>query len=169
MSLDLETALRTFLASAPQTIRAIATIQISHSAMTQTYYLWRETEDGEVTLEDDSIVTMQPANIEIKLAGSQNNLDQTFSITLGLVDIEDQFRDELDLIPIDTDEKIEIIYREYLSDDLTSIQAQTTLQAEGVTYAFGAASISAVSRRLNITRTGERYTIKTVPMLRGFL
>ena len=112
---------------------------------------------------------MEPCNIEIKLAGSQGNLDQAFDIRLGLVDIEDVFREQLDLIPVATLEKIQIVYREYLSDDLTTPQATATLQAESISYAIGAATISAVSPRLNISRTGELYTPKDIPMLRGFL
>lgn len=164
MSLDLETALRTFLASAPQTVHAIQTLQISHSAMSQAWHLWREPYVGVA-----GGYTMQPCNIEIKLAGSAGHLDQKFDIRLGLVDIEDAFRAELDLIPVTTQEKISVVYREYLSNDLVNAQATATLQVESVSYVKGAATISAVSPRLNITRTGELYAPKDIPMLRGFL
>ena len=168
MSLDLESRLRRFLASAPQTIWPIQTLQISHSAMSKTYHLWREPYAGQ-TLVDGVAVDMQPCNIEIKLAGSEGHLDQKFDIRIGLVDIEDEFREQLDRIPVATAEKIRIVYREYLSDDLNSPQATAVLQAESIAYAIGAANISAVSPRLNMTRTGELYTPKEVPMLRGFL
>jgi hypothetical protein len=164
MSLDLETRLRTFLASAPQTIHAIQTLQISHSAMTQTFHLWREPYAGTAGGN-----TMQPANFEVKLAGSPGHLDQKFDIRLGLVDAMDAFREQLDLIPIATSEKIAIVFREYLSDDLVNPQSVATLQAESVSCVKGAANISAVSPRLNITRTGELYAPKDIPMLRGFL
>lgn len=164
MSLDLETALRTFLASAPQTVHAIQTLQISHSAMSQAWHLWREPYVGLA-----GGYTMQPCNIEIKLAGSAGHLDQKFDIRLGLVDIEDAFRAELDLIPVTTQEKIAVVYREYLSNDLVNAQATAPLQVESVSYVKGAATISAVSPRLNITRTGELYAPKDIPMLRGFL
>lgn len=169
MSLDLETQLKVFFASAPQNIRSIATLEISHSAMTQTFYLWREPYAGVIEIEGAVEVDVLPANIEIKLAGNAGHLDQIFSIRLGLVDIEDVFREQLDLIPVATSEKIQIVYREYLSDDLTAIQASATLQAESISYAIGAATISAVSPRLNINRTGELYAPKDIPMLRGFL
>lgn len=163
MSLDLESALTVFLASAPQTIYPIQTLEISHSAMT-TWHLWREPYAGVAGGN-----TMQPVNLEIKLAGSPGHLDQKFDIRIGLVDIEDIFREQLDLIPISTAEKIVIIYREYLSDDLVTAQATATLQAESISYVKGAANISAVSPRLSITRTGELYIPKDIPMLRGFL
>lgn len=168
MSLDLESRLKAFLASAPQTIWPIQTLEISHSAMSQTFHLWREPYAG-TTYVGGVAKTMEPCNIEIKLAGSEGHLDQKFDIRLGLVDIEDVFRSELDRIPIATTEKIKIIYREFLSDDLTAPQATAVLQAESISYAIGAANISAVSPRLNMTRTGELYAPKDIPMLRGFL
>lgn len=164
MSLDLETALKTFFASAPQTAHPVETLEISHSDMTQTFHLWREPYAGTAGGN-----TMQMANFETELAGSPGHLDQKYDVRLGLVDIEDIFREQLDLIPIDTTEKIALIYRIYMSDDLTTEVASATLQVESVSYIKGAASISAVSPRLNITRTGELYTPKDVPMLRGFL
>lgn len=169
MALDLESRLRVFLASAPQNIRSIMTVQISHSALTRVYHLWRETRPGNVTLENGATVTMQPLNIDIKLAGSEGNLDQQFNIMLDLTDIEDDFRGEMDRIPVDTEEKIVVVYREYLSDDLTDPQAVVTLQVESISYRIGAATLSAVSPRLNVSRTGELYAPRDVPMLRGFL
>lgn len=168
MSLDLESRLRTFLASAPQRIWPVQTLEISHSAMSKPYHLWREPYAGQ-TEANGAMVDMQPCNIEIKLAGSEGHLDQKFDIRIGLTDIEDEFRDELDRIPVDTAEKIRVVYREFLSDDLTDSQATAVLQAESISYAIGAAHISAVSPRLNMVRTGELYTPKEIPMLRGFI
>jgi hypothetical protein len=163
MSLDLESALRTFYASAPQTKHPVATLEISHSAIT-TWHLWREPYVG--TAGGNA---MTPANIETKLAGSPGHLDQRYDIRLGLVDAEDLFRDQMDLIPVNTLEKIVAVHREYLSDDLVNAQAEATLQVESVAWIKGAANIVAVSPRFNVTRTGEVYSPKTIPMLRGFI
>ena len=168
MSLDLEARLRTLLASAPQTAYPVQTLEISHSAMSRTFHLWREPYAGTTTV-GGVVLAMEPVNIEIGLAGSPGHLDQKFDIRLDLVDIEDVFREELDRIPLDTLEKIRIVYREFLSDDLADVQASAVLQAETISYQIGAATISAVSPRLNMTRTGELYTPKDIPMLRGFL
>ena len=51
MSLDIEQKLKVFLASAPQSIYPIPTVEISHSAMTKVYYLWREVYVGSITTE----------------------------------------------------------------------------------------------------------------------
>jgi hypothetical protein len=164
MSLDLATALKTFLASAPQTVHPIFTLSISHSAMSQTFHLWREPYPGVAGGN-----SMQPCNIDIKLAGSPGHLDQKFDIRLSTVDIDDVLREQLDRIPVATLEKIQIIYREFLSNDLATVQASATLQAESISYQIGTANISAVAARYNTTRTGELYAPKTIPMLRGFL
>jgi hypothetical protein len=168
MSLDLESRLKTFLASAPQTIHPIQTLEISHSAMSRSFHLWREPYEG-MTYANGVAMAMEPCNVEIKLAGSEGHLDQVFAIRISTVDDADTLRNELDRIPIATLEKIRVIYREYLSDDLTEAQATAVLQAESISYSIGAANISAVSPRLNTTRTGELYSLKDVPTLRGFL
>lgn len=169
MSLDLEARLRTFYASSPQTIHPIRALEISHPDLPSVWNLWREPYPGQ-TWVNGVARDMEGCNFEIKLAGSQGNLDQVFEIALGLVerDAQDRFREEMDFIPIDTNERIQMVYREYLSDDLTAPQATATLQVESITWQIGAAKITAVSPRLNILRTGELYNVRDVPMLRGF-
>lgn len=167
--LDLKSRLKAFLASAPQNVRVVQTLEISHPDMPTTYHLWREPYIGTTVINGITTVTMTPQNIEIKLAGTTNNLDQKFDIKISTVDIENEFRDALDSIPVDTTQKVRVVYREYLSDDLTTEQTVAVLQAESISYTIGACSISAVSPRLNVTRTGETYNPKDIPMMRAFV
>lgn len=169
MSLDVEERLRRFWASAPQNIHVVQVLSFSNSAMTQTYHLWPERNAGQVVTEDDELIDTMPANMEIKPAGSPANLDQAFDISMSTMDPADTFRKELDSIPINSDEAVRVVYREYLSDDLATPQAVANLEVENIAYTRGAASISAVVPRLNVIRTGELYTLKRFPMLRGFL
>jgi hypothetical protein len=168
MSLDLESRLRIFLASAPQNRHAIQTIELSHSAMSKVFRLWREPYFGNVTTEA-GVVQMAPVNLEIKLAATEGNLDQRFSIAIDTVDMSDELHREMDRIPVATTEKVRAVYREYLSDELTAVQTSAVLQVESVSYVIGTATLIAVSPRLNVTRTGENYVPRDVPMLRGFL
>lgn len=168
MSLDLETRLRTFLASAPQAVHTVQTLEISHSAMTQVYHLWREPYAGEITTEN-GVRSVLPVNFAIELAGTEAHLDQSFNIRIDTTDIADAFREQMDRVPLDTTERIRLVYREYLSDDLTQVLARAVLQVESISYMLGAAAIAAMSPRLNITRTGELYAPRDIPMLRGFL
>jgi len=132
--------------------------------MSRAWDLWREPYIGVAGGR-----TMQPCNIEIKLAGSGGHLDQKYGIRLCTVDINDEFREELDRISLDTDEKIVLEFRQYLSDDLETPQATVFLQVESVGFIKGAAAISAVSPRLNMSRTGEVYNNRDIPMLKGFV
>jgi hypothetical protein len=168
VSVELEARLRTFLASSPRIVRPIETLEISHSAMSQTFFLWREPYVGTITTESGP-QTVQPVNMAIKGADDLGDLDQKFEITMSTVDIDDLFREQLDLIPIDTLEKIVCIYRVYMSDDLTDIVAEYPLQVEQVNFQLGAATIIAVAPRFSTTRTGELYAPRDVPMLRAFL
>jgi len=168
MSLDLEQQLLVFFASSPQTKYPIEVLEISHSAMTKTYYLWREPYVGTVTTED-GVRTVQPRNFEAERAGSDENLDQVYKIKLDTTDVSDEFNEQLDRIPLNTTERIRVVLREYLSDDLTDMQTRAVLQAENVAHQLGAATITAVSPRFNLNRTGEIYAPRDVPMLRNFL
>jgi hypothetical protein len=169
MALDLESQLRVFLASAPQTARVVSVFEIRHSAMTNVWYLWREPYAGTVTTEDDEQVAVLAANIGVEVAGSPANLDQVFKIAMDVTDVEDTFRAELDRIPLATTERVLLVYREYLSCDLTSPQAVADLQVESILIERGKVGFVATSPRLNVTRTGELYAPKAIPMLRGFL
>lgn len=169
MSTDIEERLREYLASAPQTRYALEVVSISHSALTRTYNLWGEALDGEVTDEDGNVLEVQSTNFNVVPAGSEANLDQMFRITIDTTDQENVLRKELDRIPLSTNERIVVVYRVYMSDYLTEPQAVQYLQAEGIAFTRGAATISAGSPRLNILRTGALYTMSRFPMLRGFL
>lgn len=168
MSLDIEQRLKVFFASAPQVVHKVDTLEISHSQMSRTYYLWREPYAGEVTTED-GVRAVECVNFEVKPAGSQQNLDQVYEVRLDTADIDDVFRNEMDRVPIETTEFVRLVFREYLSDDLTEPMSRAVLQAETMSYKTGAAAIRAVTPRLNITRTGELYTVRDIPMLRSFM
>jgi len=169
MSIDIEQQLREFLASAPQTKYMIEVVSIAHSSLTQTYHLWKEPADGAVVDESSNTLIVQSTNLNVALAGSPDNLDQKFNISIDTTDPENILRKELDRIALDTTEKIILTYRVYLSDDLTEPQAVQRLQVESITYTRGVAALSAVAPKLNVTRTGELYTFNRFPMLRGFL
>lgn len=168
MSLDIEQELRVFFASAPQTVHHVETLEISHPAMSKTYYLWKEPRVGTITTED-GVRTVQPLAFEAKIAGSENHLDQVFEIPISTADVEDDFRAEMDRIPLDTTDRVRVVFREYRGDDLTDVQSRAVLQVEDVAYAAGVARITAVSPRLNVNTTGELYTPRDVPMLRSIL
>ena len=82
--ISLEQRLKVFFASAPQNIYSIQVLEISHSMMPKTYYLWREPRFGQVRINVTTYVDVQPLNIEVKVAGTSNNLDQKLRLGLTL-------------------------------------------------------------------------------------
>lgn len=169
MSLDLEYQLRVFLSSAPQTRYVIQQVSLSHSAITPMHF-WTEPYAGSVVTESDATIAVAGLNnVRIQPPGSPTHLDQSLTITLSTVDPADTFRNAMDAIPLDTEELIQVVYREYLSNDLSAPMAHVRMQVEGIAYNRGAALITAVAPRLNVTRTGELYTLKRFPTLRAFV
>lgn len=170
MALDLTEPLRVLLASAPPRLRSIVVLQITHSALTRPYYLWRESTGASVRLESGAVVTPEPANFTESIAGSQKNLDQVFSFNLStLGQAGETFRTELARIPLLTEELLLITYMEYRSDQLDiGPGASVPLQVESISYGTASATFSAVSPRLKSTRTGDLYSLRQFPMLRAF-
>lgn len=171
MSLDQAQALREFFASAPQSKYRVDVLELSHSAMSKTYYLWKEPDDVEpnaVTTED-GVRTLEYVNFEIERAGTERNLDQVYRVKLDTTDVADEINEQLDRIPIGTTERIRCVLREYLSDALDDMLTRAVLQVESISSELGAAMLTASSPRYNVTRTGEIYSPRDVPMLRSFL
>lgn len=168
MSLDLEQRLREFFASAPQTKHRIEVLEISHSTMSKTYYLAREPYPFDVTTED-GVRTVEPTNFQVQRAGSERHLDQVYTVKLDTTRVTDDFHAELDRVPLNTAERLRVVLREYLSDDLNHMQSRAVLQVESISHSLGAAVINAASPRFNVTSTGERYVPRDIPMLRNFL
>ena len=168
MSTDLETRLREYFAVSPPALRTIGVLVISHSALTKRFVFWPEPYVGQVVSDEYGLLDVQYAPMMLDRAGSEGNLDQEFRITLDTTDVQDDFRDQMDAIPLNTAERIRIDILTYLSDDLTAQQESATLQAETVSWVVGTATITAVVPRYNVLSTGELYDPGVVPMLRAF-
>lgn len=170
MALDIGSRLRTFWASAPQRAYAVETLEVSHSAMTKVYRFWHEREPGLITLESGEEVATTPMNFEVRRAGSGANLDQVYDVLLDTVDVgvKNGFRMEMRRVPLYSTEFVRIVLRGYLSDDLTDVLERGVLQMESINYKLGVARLRAISPRLNLSRTGELYVSREIPMLRSF-
>lgn len=168
MSLDIEERLRIFLASSPPAQRQIPVVVIDHPALTRRFAFWWEPYPGQVVTTDHGPLDVQYAPMMIELAGSEANLDQEYQLTLDTTDVQDEFRDQLDRIPIDTQDKVRLFFYEFMSDDLDNEQTRGALEAETISFVIGTATIKAISPRYNVLSTGEKYEPGQVPMLRAF-
>lgn len=168
MSTDIEARLREYFAVSPPAVRPIGVLVISHSALARRFVFWPEPYAGQIVSDEYGPLDVQYAPMMFDIAGSEAALDQEYRITLDTTDVQDDFRSQLDAIPINTTELIRIDILTFLSDDLTSQQESATLQAETVSWVIGTATITAVAPRYNVLSTGELYEPGVVPMLRAF-
>ena len=168
MSTDIEARLREYFAVTPPAVRAIGVLVISHSALARRFVFWPEPYAGRIVSDEYGPLDVAYAPMMLDRAGSGANLDQEYRITLDTTDVQDDFRGQLDAIPINTTERIRIDILTFLSDDLTGQQESATLQAETVSWVIGTATITAVAPRYNVLSTGELYEPGVVPTLRAF-
>lgn len=143
----------------------IDTIEISHSAFTQTYYLTREPSGITATTELNDEIEFVGANIDIELNSKKSDLDSNFAFTIQ--DPTNALDDELDRIALENEERIMLTYRAYNSDDLTSPAFYYYLSVFDVSQKKGVFTINAGADMLNFSRTGEAYTYNRFPMLRA--
>ncbi|HBP27947.1 MAG TPA: hypothetical protein DD666_00845 [Advenella kashmirensis] len=167
MALDIDERLKRYLASNPTGEYPIYTLAIQHPDLSKVFHFWNQPGIGFLDV-DGMLVEHRSCNFFIERAGTNANLDQIFNFDIDAVDSQDELRAELDRIPLDTKQRIVIVYREFLHPVLDAPTAVARLQAESLTYVKGAARIEAVSPRYNMLRTGETYNPKEIPMLRGF-
>ena len=151
---------RILLSSQPENERYYELLIISHSAMSKTYYL----------VIDSAPITalgfdFEPANISPARPINSNDLDQTASFSIG--DIDNQLDAELDLIPLDTDEKILCRSLVVLAEDLNTAIEDITFYADSVPQQKGSFTIQASVTDLNSQQTGEEFTLTRFKPLRG--
>lgn len=167
MALDRDEEMKKFFASNSPGKYPITTLVIKHSDLTVNHRFWNQPGTGELNL-DGEVVDHRSVNFAVRQAGTNNNLDQVWGIDIDTVDARDEFREQLDLIPIDTKERVRVEYREYLYPDLNTVRALARLQAESLNYGIGKCTVNAVSPRKNLLRTGETYDPRDIPMLEAF-
>ena len=158
--------LRVLLTTYPQGDYIIETIEISHSLFNQVFRFTREPDGINAWIETGQTVFFEGTNFDLRLNSTKSDLDQNIGITIS--DIENKLDDNLDLIPLDNDEKISVIYRAYNASDLTGIgDGPYRLEAVNVAQEKGLFTVTAGAPQLNWSKTGIIYDYDTFPMLRA--
>lgn len=160
--------LRVYLASAPQRKHKITTIEIYHPDMTHHYHTCNEPYPI-VAWANGAMNVHEPVGYLLELASSDGTLDQNYTLSFDMVDRENEFREQLALIPLDTKTMVRFTVREFLSDDLTDPLSEVVVYAATISYTRGAASFALESPRINRTSTGRMYTPRDISSMRGFL
>ena len=160
--------LRVYLASAPQRKHKIVTIQIYHPNMTKTYYTCNEPYPI-TAMANGEMREHEVTGYLLELASSDGTLDQNYTLSFDMVDRENEFREQLALIPLPTKTMVEFTIREFLSDRLDDPLSEVVVRAATISYTRGAASFALESPRITRTSTGRVYTPRDISSMRGFL
>lgn len=159
-----------FLNSKSSTVE-LDTLEITHSAFTQPYYIVRNAVDGvTVTLENSTQQAFEYYPLKVTGLGNREDLD--FGLKIDLGDLGEVLPKELDSVAqADAyDEKPMVTYRTYRSDDLTSpLLGPLALEVTSFNFTREGSTFEAKAPSLNVNKTGEDYSFNRFPMLVGFL
>lgn len=164
-----------FFLNSNSNIVQLELIEISHPQFSQVYRIVRNAIAGvTVTLEDATVKVFTYYPLKISPSGAYNDMDQTLDVTFG--DLGQILPLELDrLIPLvgglpGTYVKPALVYRTYRSDDLSApLAGPFAFDVNQISFIKEGATLHCSAKRLNLTATGELYSMDRFPMLRGFL
>lgn len=167
-----------FFLNSQSSIVQLETVEITHPNFTQDYFCIRNGSRCGMALTLETGVTQQFTYYPMKITsnGSRDDLDYGLSISFG--DLGEIIPSELDAVmsadPDDLTQGFNVLptirYRTYRSDILTE-PLFGPIELEVVTFSFTkeGATFDAVAPLLNVSSTGEIYSIDRFPMLRGLL
>lgn len=160
-----------FFLNSSSSIVQLELIEIQHPNFTKIYRVVRNAVRGiTVTLETGTEAKFDYYPLRIENNGSKDDLDQSFTITLG--DLGEVLPKELDSVASAQgfDVKPVVIYRTYRSDDLSRpLFGPVMLEVESFAFNREGSTFTAKAPSLNVNKTGELYKLERFPMLRGFL
>lgn len=153
-------------------VAQVETLELSHPAFSQTYRIVRNATQGiTATLETGGTAVFDYYPVKIVPQSARADLDHGISITFG--DLGEILPTEMDNVmkyPGGMDTKPIIKYRVYRSDDYENIlYGPLTLEVENFTFDRQGCTFEAKAPSLNLTSTGEIYSLSRFPGLRGFL
>ena len=160
-----------FFLNSKSSVVQLELMEISHPNFTKVYRVVRNAVKGvSVTLETGAVVAFDYYPMRIENNGSKDDLDQSFTVTLG--DLGEVLPKELDSVAAAGGYGVKpvVTYRTYRSDDLTKpLFGPVVLEVESFAFNREGSTFTAKAPSLNINKTGELYKLERFPMLRGFL
>ncbi len=160
-----------WLSGSPDDVR-LQCVEISHPAWSKVYRIVQNHADG-ITVTHEGGLTFAYEYVPLTIQKGSNSDDLDQEITIGVGDLGEDFPKELDAIRASaTYSKVRptLNYREYNLSDLTKPQV-TILGLEATDYEpkrEGAVFVCR-AKQMNLTKTGEVYTLDNTPTLRGFV
>ncbi len=159
-----------FFFDSPSSVPELETLEISHPSFSKTYWLVRNSTFGlGAKLESGAPVYYDYCPMSLRPLADRGTLDYGIATVLGNYDeISDEIERARAAGTLGT--RPTIRYRSYRGDKLGKpMLGPVTLQAQAITTSHEGASFDAVAPSLNVTKTGEPYSVDRFPMLLGFL
>ena len=149
----------------------VETIEIYHPNFSQTYYL-QYVSRNPITVKDENGVsfTCQPCPMKLKRLGSSGDLEQAMQLSIGdvgMIIAEEMLNiEKADGFTVKPVCKI----RAYSSKDLNTIVFGTfVLEITDVQTTEQGSLLEVRPPNLNVSGTGQLYTVQRFPMLLGFI
>lgn len=159
-------ALQEVLALAPTDEVVLNCLEISHTDLTESLHIVQDNVEHEITLEDASIVKVEPVPFEFTLPSSSEEGTQSLSVSVD--NIDGQVTDFLDQIT--SASPVELTLRIYLSSDLTTPQLSPPLKLYLTDFRVNAITVTGratFSDLINSAAFRDNYDRETFPGLRG--
>lgn len=157
-----------YLRNNPAGERIVEVVEISHSAFSESIFICKEPGGLSVTLENGQNVFADGVNMRVKRANSKDDLDEKYDFDFS--DVNGNLQNKTKEVPLNTTEKVKIVYRAYMSDNLDAIAlGPVIMEATNIAFKSGSASAKAQSPSLVESRTGTLYTYERFPALKAFL
>lgn len=146
-------------------------VEISHPAWSKPYRIIQNHADG-LSVKHENGVSYWYEHVPLTIQRGSNSDDLDQEITIGVGDLGEDFPQELDAARASQYSHIRpaLNYREFNLSDLTKPQL-TILGLEVTDYEpkrEGAVFVCR-AKQMNLTKTGEVYTLDNTPTLRGFV
>ncbi len=153
-------------------VAQLETVEIAHPAFSKTYRIVRNAAAGiTATLETGGTAIFEYYPLKLVPQHARDDLDHSISVTFG--DLGEVLPIELDRVmnyPQGLQIKPTVKYRIYRSDDLSApLYGPLLLEVEAFTFNKEGSTFEAKAPSVNLTRTGEVYSLTRFPALKGFL
>lgn len=160
-----------FFLNSSSSVVQLETVEVSHPNFSKTYRIVRNAIRGvTATIEDASNKTFDYYPLRLTPTKSSDDLDQAIRVELG--DLGDVIPKELDLVNAAGAFGIKpsFKYRTYRSDDLSApLFGPLAFVINNLAFTKEGCSFDAEAPKVNLSSTGEIYTVNRFPMLKGFL
>ncbi|EDV3611766.1 hypothetical protein OE855_002626 [Salmonella enterica subsp. enterica serovar Schwarzengrund] len=145
-------------------------IQLNHSAWPEVLYITSVHPGFSAVHEDGQEYDYQYIPMSVKKANKQNDLSQDYSFTIQ--DLNEVVGVYLDLIPLETDEKVSVILRTFVYREDSSVSdiqdGPYTLEAGDITTTSQGCTFTASPPITNFAGTGEIFTFERFPSLLAY-